>query len=396
MFWQCEVLFKYGSAYMPQKSKNTDALAIEIFRPGKFTPMAGKKLSFSAEDVSATAENYNPEIFKAPIVIGHPKHDHPAYGWVTGLKFGGGDDDIMVAYLDQVDPKFAEAVEAGKFKKISASFYPPNHADNPVPDTYYLKHVGFLGAAAPAVSGLSNVEFSQDDELLLVEFGALHDIASLFDRMRDFFIDQFGIDKADDALPKWQLGWLKDEAVRQEATENETQLNNFSDHEEDDETMATKTELEAKLQERETKLKAREAAADTRETQFSEHENETYIESKIADGIMLPVQKTNMVAFMNALGVAGTEPVAFADANGVKSDVSLIDGFKALVEDMSPVVEFGEAAPNGADAPTVSSFVAPSDSIVDKDGLNHLAKADAYALEHGVSFTEAAIATEAA
>ncbi len=52
-------------------------------------------------------------------------------------------DGALSATPRQVDPAFAEMVEAGRFKKISASFYAPSASGNPVPGTYYLRHVGF-------------------------------------------------------------------------------------------------------------------------------------------------------------------------------------------------------------------------------------------------------------
>jgi len=51
-------------------------------------------------------------------------------------------------------------VNKGRYKKISASFYSPNYPFNPAPGSYYLKHVGFLGAVPPAVKGLGDARFS--------------------------------------------------------------------------------------------------------------------------------------------------------------------------------------------------------------------------------------------
>jgi hypothetical protein len=59
-----------------------------------------------------------------------------------------------------VEPSFAEAVRDGRYRNVSASFYPPSAAHNPRPGVFYLKHVGFLGAAAPAVKGLKTVSFA--------------------------------------------------------------------------------------------------------------------------------------------------------------------------------------------------------------------------------------------
>lgn len=69
-------------------------------------------------------------------------------------------DDGLNAEPHQVDPEFAEMVNAGRFKKISASFYTPDAPNNPVPGVYYLRHVGFLGAQPPAVKGLKQAEFA--------------------------------------------------------------------------------------------------------------------------------------------------------------------------------------------------------------------------------------------
>ena len=56
-------------------------------------------------------------------------------------------------------------VRAGRFKKVSASFYTPDSPHNPVPGVYYLRHVGFLGAQPPAVKGLAPVpvNFAEGD-----------------------------------------------------------------------------------------------------------------------------------------------------------------------------------------------------------------------------------------
>ena len=60
---------------------------IEVFRPGRFTPMEGVPLSFSAADLRAVADSYDPETAPAPIVVGHPVTDAPAFGWVQSFDF---------------------------------------------------------------------------------------------------------------------------------------------------------------------------------------------------------------------------------------------------------------------------------------------------------------------
>jgi hypothetical protein len=132
---------------------------IEIFRPGTFTSVEGVTVSYSAEDLAGIAGAYDPALFDAPLVVGHPALDDPAYGWVDRLEMDG---DRLVAVPRDVVPAFADLVAAKQYKKVSAQLYPANHPANPVPGKTYLKHVGFLGAAAPAVKGLRSVSFSEE------------------------------------------------------------------------------------------------------------------------------------------------------------------------------------------------------------------------------------------
>lgn len=118
-----------------------------------------------------------------------------------------------MATPDQVDPAFAEMVDKGSFKKISASFYHPDSPNNPVPGVYYLRHVGFLGAQPPAVKGLRPVEFA-DGEKGIVEFADYgHETsASLWRRLRDWLIGERGLEVADQIIPDWQINSLGEAA----------------------------------------------------------------------------------------------------------------------------------------------------------------------------------------
>jgi hypothetical protein len=140
---------------------------VEIFRPGRHQAMSGAIVAIGAAEMAAIAAGYDPELHEAPVVVGHPAHDKPAYGWIKGLavKDGG-----LVADLGEVDPDFAELVRAGRYKKISAALYQPGAASNPKPGSWYLRHVGFLGAAPPAVKGLKPAQFGEAGELGVLAF----------------------------------------------------------------------------------------------------------------------------------------------------------------------------------------------------------------------------------
>ncbi|WP_051775585.1 hypothetical protein [Paenibacillus tyrfis] len=121
----------------------------EVFRAGKYEPQG----DFTENDIQQVVDNYDPNKFEAPIVIGHPKQDDPAFGWVSALKREG---DKLLASFRQVVPEFSEAVNAGRYKKVSVRLRKTD-------DGWTLRHVGFLGAAAPAVEGLKPIEFGEED-----------------------------------------------------------------------------------------------------------------------------------------------------------------------------------------------------------------------------------------
>ena len=102
---------------------------IEIFRAGTHTDSHGTTLNFSESDVAAMAAAYDPALSEAPIVVGHPKADAPAWGWIKSLTAQAG---RLYALPDQVDPAFAEMVRAGRYKKLSAALYGPT---SPAPGT---------------------------------------------------------------------------------------------------------------------------------------------------------------------------------------------------------------------------------------------------------------------
>jgi len=186
---------------MPQAADPTPPEPLHIFSAGRHTAMSGQTIDFTQRDVMMTAVAYTPSRHEAPLVVGHPSADAPAYGWVAGLTSRSGQ---LEARLSQVDPAFAEMVRAGRFKKVSASFYAPDAPNNPSPGVYYLRHVGFLGAQPPAVKGLRAPEFAEGEEGV-IEFSEWDDVvgASLWRSLREWVIAKFGLEEADKALPSY-------------------------------------------------------------------------------------------------------------------------------------------------------------------------------------------------
>ena len=136
----------------------------QIFRANKVAKAAGIGL----EQLKQVVAGYDPDLHEAPFVIGHPKHNAPAYAWVGALALDG---TALNASPKQIAKNFAELVEEGRYKKVSVSFYPPQHSDNPTPGAWYMRHVGVLGATPPRIKGLQGIEFNEEsDGCITLEF----------------------------------------------------------------------------------------------------------------------------------------------------------------------------------------------------------------------------------
>jgi len=321
--------------------------AINIFRPGKHTSSNGTTAEFSEADLKATMDAYDPAKHEAPIVVGHPKDNAPAFGWIEKLDYS---DDGLEAIPKDVDPGFAKLVQAGKYKKVSASFYTPDNPNNPVPGVYYLRHVGFLGAQPPAVKGLRGISFS-DDEHGVVEFSAWDDEtnASLWRRLRDWLIGKYGVEEADKAIPAYSVKDLEDGARREfekEAKQNEP-INppSFSENT----NMPTVEELQAQV----NQLKAQLDAATQQNADFSERENALkqresalrkaevtgLIDELVRKGQVLPKDKAGLVAFMCGLDSTGVVEFTEGDKTTKQSPAEFM---KSFLEGMPKLVNFQE------------------------------------------------------
>ena len=188
---------------------------IEVFRPGTFRALNGHVVTYTPEDVAALAASYDPSAAPAPVVVGHPKTDSPAFGWVKRLHFDAAAERLF-ADIGDIAPEFERAVREGRYKKISISIFPPQAAANPRPGKPYLKHVGFLGGAAPAVPGLKPVTLAGDDDAVTIEL-ADPDVGLVADalrKLREWIIDKFGSTEAEKALPGHFIDWI-DNSQRQ-------------------------------------------------------------------------------------------------------------------------------------------------------------------------------------
>ena len=315
--------------------------------------MSGESIAFSAADLQATAAAYNPRLAKAPLVIGHPATDDPAKGWAQSL---AANERGLFATATKVDPAFAESVRAGSYGTVSAKFYRPTDANNPVPGVWYLRHVGFLGAANPGVKGLDDPEFADaaDDGCVCftegVAFsGEWDDVqsAGLFRNIRNLLIRKFGRDEADATIPEATVQSLEQAAqdeVTQAAAEDAAAMVACNDA-----ATAGQTTQFADPQPKENHVSPEEKAALEAENARLRQElsanrvaqvhaaNVAFCDALV--GVM-PAWRSVAVATLDHLG-ALESPVQFGegDAKG-----ALLDGFKSMLAALPAAVQFGESA----------------------------------------------------
>ena len=308
--------------------------SIEIFRPGRHIDDAGGEYDFTEADIAAMVAAYDPAVREAPLTVGHPEHNRPAYGWVKRLACNAA--GRLVIDPHQVEPQFAEMVTAGRFKKRSASFYPPTHPSNPKPGSWYLRHVAFLGAQPPAIAGL-----------------------------KDFADDDAGAVCFSEGTPA-----------------QPSQEHSMTDEEKAAHARAEKAEADAKAAAQATAAAQAEADEAKRKlAQFAERQRTerhagfvSFAEGEVKAGRLLPKDKDAAVAVLDLL--ADAQPVEFAEGGATKK-LAPADWLKGLIAAAQPVVSFGEFA-----AGAQCGAKGLSDAEIDE-------RAKAYARQHKVSYAEA-------
>lgn len=369
-------------------------MSYEIFRAGTRTDANGNTVTITEADLAAAAQAYDPQVHEAPIVVGHPKADAPAYGWVKSLNVQKG---VLTADFAQVDEGFADLVKAGRYKKVSASFYPPTSPNNPKPGIWTLRHVGFLGAQPPAVKGLSAISFAEGE--VYVEFAedAHLQTASLLSRFRDWFIGRFGLEEADKVLPDWQIEAIKELAavpqthVPAEFTESPPPPEN---HENKETPMSLEQELAAEKAAREAaEKKAAESQAELKKLQDEQHtalrdgaheQNAEFAEGLVKKGRLKPADKDLVVKVLDFAEYPDDVTADFGEGSKKQPLSAALRAFFTAV--LPKQIQGGEMAKGG----TPSGLAADFAEAADPEALSHHERALALAEKDGIPYEEAA------
>jgi hypothetical protein len=343
---------------------------IQIFKPAKsLASMEGVSVSLSAADLQDIAAGYNAAVHEAPLTIGHPAHDAPAYGWVKALSFA---DGALQADCEE-SPELGELVSKGQYKKVSASFYTPQAPSNPTPGKWSLRHVGFLGAQPPAVKGLKAVSFAEAEEGV-VTFGELpgfagNYIARLFGGLRDWLIAKEGQEVADRVISSWDVESLRSISQRADeaATDNQfsggTPALSFSepgnaatstasitptDQTQEQSSMKTAEQLQAELDAANTQLQSLQTAEAQRCADARHASHVSFAEGLVTAAKWPSDAKDVLVATLDHLaqptGTQATGIVSFGEGDAAKP---LATALQEQLQAMPASVSFGEFAKDG-------------------------------------------------
>lgn len=363
-------------------------LTIEVFRPGTFTPMRGQPITFSADDLRAVAASYDAAGAPAPAVIGHPSVDAPAYGWARSFAYDEA-SGRLTAQVEDLDPAFAALVDEKKYRKVSLSFIQPNDPENPKPGTWYPRHIGFLGATPPAVTGLKPVSFSgEPDPAATFEFAAGGEgwISRIFRRLREKMIEKDGVEAADLVIPEWELRALDEIAAREDV--RATPAFASTPTKEDLMTTATPT---ADFAARAADLDKREKDLAARERRTRHDSNVSFAAELESAGRILPAHKDKLVSVLDAID-GGDKTVEFAGSSSAPTEA-----LRGILRELPQVVPYGRVERGGDGAAGAVDFAAPSGREVDADRLALHGRALAYQSQHpGTAYLDAVRAVETA
>ena len=353
-------------------------------KPGRYLDSKGIERQFSAEDLQATAAAYDTALHEAPIVIGHPKHDSPAFGWIKGVSFDG---DELKLEADQVNPEFSEMHRSGAFKKHSIALYPPDDPRNPKPGVWYPRHLGFLGAMPPAIKGLPQPQFSEDDRAIEISFGEVDadglvsTLREMFRRVREYIIERSGREDADQVLPDWEIESIQHRVTRPDP--EPLSHPEFSEEHSMPEERTAEQEAE-ELAAREAEIQAREQRIANAEAQRRRDDAVAFAEQLADKGRILPRQQPTVAELLLSLP---TDEVEFSEGDETRTAAPAAL-FREFLESLPEAINFGEKS--GDDLPdNPADIQLPPGTTANADRMEQYRRAKAYQRQHGCEFSEA-------
>ncbi len=273
----------------------------DVFRCGTHLDHSGKWRTFTEADIDKAIASYQSD--SAPIVVGHPTLNAPAFGWIQQFRRQG---STLQARASRVADEFADLVKRGLYKNRSISF----NSDGT------FRHVGFLGAAAPAVKGLEDIQFADKGEFITMDTAETvqTEQAAAQEQAEEVQAEtegQTAENKAEeqssraDAAPK---------------TEPEVSLSNLE---------SQQKQFQETVKKLESHIKSLENALNVEQEKNRKVEFAAYADELIRKGRLNPVAKAPLISTMESLFVSD-------QANFASPENSVLNQFKGLLNLVLP------------------------------------------------------------
>jgi len=299
-----------------------------VFRTGTHRDSEGNERTWTEADLDRMVSTYNPARHEAPVVIGHPRDNSPAFGWVRGLQR---EDGTLYADAD-LFPEFDEMVRKGLFKKRSISLY----------EDGTLRHIGFLGARPPAVKGLPDIRFGEK-EAVTIEVSGFSGNSREGGRRMKFteWIRQLagreGVTLDDfprDAAPSGQAAAFSEADVKAKIEAACKEERTKAEH-----------EFAEGVRAREESLAAREQKVREKEAQSRKERIASFCEALAREGKLTPAMMTagmGMTNFLESIAAIET-PIEFAEGEE-KGGETPLEFMQRFLSGLPKSIEFNEIA----------------------------------------------------
>ena len=340
---------------------------IDICRAGTWRDLQGRDVRLDEDRLDRIVASHA-AADPAPVVVGHPETDAPAYAWIDGLRRVG---DRLQAKLRDIAPPFRDAVEAGHYAGRSIALRG---------DT--LRHLGFLGGRAPAVPGLAPTCFASAPETVIAFTGHPVEAAQGSPEAHPDSLraleprgDEDGTGLVPLCAPQAR-GDVEEEGreATDDVSDNESLAaeqpgaRDRAPREARSQASGANVRRLREMNEQETALATREAALLAREAAATADDRRRAAEAAIAPhveaGRVLPAERAALVALLAALGgerntddggaAGGHATIAFASASGGEERLRPAAILERFIEGLPRRVDYRTLA--GGPVPGASAF----------------------------------------
>lgn len=322
----------------------------DVFRCGTHLDHSGKWRTFTEADIDKAIASYQSD--SAPIVVGHPTLNAPAFGWIQQFRRQG---PTLQARASRVVDEFADLVKRGLYKNRSISF----NSDGT------FRHVGFLGAAAPAVKGLEDIQFADKGEFITM--------------------DTAETVQAEQAAAQEQAEEVQAETESQAAENKAEEQSSRADAAPKTEPEVSLSDLESQqkqfqetVKKLESHIKSLKNALNVEQEKNRKVEFAAYADELIRKGRLNPVAKAPLISTMESLFVSD-------QANFASPENSVLNQFKELLNLVLPenaTLYINYAAPS-EDCGHSVEVLTPREVAVKARGLVDEQAAKGYCLDLG-------------